>query len=72
MTVSEERDELERMLRKVCRSGVTLPNDVAVWWAVKQQQIAQEDAAKEARRQQKVADLTTRIASLQAQLDALS
>jgi len=72
VTVSEERDELERMLRKVCRSGVTLPNDVAVWWAVKQQQIAQEDAAKEARRQQKVADLTTRIASLQAQLDALS
>ena len=72
MTVSEERDELERMLRKVCRSGVTLPNDVAVWWAVEQQQIAQEDAAKEARRQQKVADLTTRIAALQAQLDSLS
>ena len=72
MTVSEEREELERMLRKVCRSGVTLPNDVAAWWVTEQQQIAQENAAKEARRQQRIADLTARIAELQSQLASLT
>lgn len=72
MTVSEEREELERMLRKVCRSGVTLPNDVAAWWAAEQQQIAQEDAAKEARRQQRITDLTARITELQSQLASLA
>ena len=71
-TVSEERDELERMLRKVRRSGVALPNDVSAWWKAEQQQIAQEDAAKEARRQQRISDLTARIAELQSQLGALT
>ena len=71
-TVSEERDELERLLRKVCKSGVALPRDVADWWTLEQQQIAQEDAAKDARKQQKVAELTQRIADLQDQLAQLA
>lgn len=71
-TVSEERDELERLLRKVCRTGVALPADVEAWWTAEQQQIAEEDAAKEARRQERIADLNARIAALQAQLAALT
>lgn len=71
-TVTDERDELERMLRKVCRSGVALPNDVEAWWTAEQQEIAAEEAAKEARKQARIAELQQKMADLQAVLDELT
>lgn len=70
-TVSEELAEVTRLLRLVCRSGVPLPRAVEDWWTAEQQELAAENAAKEARKQARIAELQSKIAELQATLDAL-
>ena len=70
-TVSEELDLVTKLLRKMCRGAQSLPADVQAWWTAEQQEIAAEDAAKEARKQARIKELQGKIAELQATLDSL-
>jgi ABC-type uncharacterized transport system ATPase component len=49
-----------------------LPPDIQAWWDAEQLLIAEETAAADARKAERVNTLTARIAELQAQLDALT
>lgn len=70
-SVSEELDLVTKLLRKMCRQSQSLPADVQAWWTAEQQEIAAEDAAKEARKQARIVELQAKIAELQAVLDRL-
>lgn len=70
-SVSEELDLVTKLLRKMCRGAQSLPPDVQAWWTAEQQEIAAEDAAKEARKQARIVELRGKIAELQATLDSL-
>ena len=72
LTISEERDALEKLLRSVCRVTNPLPVDVQEWWDAEKIKIAAEKAAKDARNAEKISSLQTKIAELQAQLDDLT
>lgn len=71
-TISEERDAVVKMLRRLCRSAASLPPDIQTWWDAEKVLIAEETAAADARKAERVNTLTARIAELQAQLDALT
>jgi hypothetical protein len=71
-SVAEERDELQRMLRKVCRAATSLPVDVQAWWTDEQARIAEQEALADVRKAERIASIQQRIAELQAQLAALS
>ena len=70
-TVVEERDELRKLLRKVCNSGVALPSDVLAWWAAEQVDIATQQAQRAIRVQARRDELNAKISALQAELASL-
>lgn len=70
-SVSEELDLVTKLLRKMCRGAQSLPPDVQAWWTAEQQEIAAEDAAKEARKQARIAELQAKITELEATLAGL-
>lgn len=71
-TVTDERDELEKLLRQVCKSGVVLPAAVAAWWESEQVQIAEEKARSDAKKAARVIEIEAKIAILQEELDRLT
>lgn len=73
MTVSEENDILRRLLRRAINAITgTVPADVAAWWAEEQVRLANEQAAREAARAARRADLAIKIQELQALYDSLA
>jgi spermidine synthase len=73
MTVIEERDFYRDMLRKVAENyPPTIPTYLSDWWTAESALVAAQRADKIRRKAEKAAELTAKLADLQAQLDALT
>lgn len=70
--LSDQVDRLRRLLREAVQSHPgPLPNRVAVWWDGEQLRLSEEAAAAAARAERRRTELASKIAALQAELDAL-
>lgn len=70
--IADQLDVLTSLLRSVAAAHPEpLPRELAIWWQSEQQRIVEEQAERDARRTARRADLRSKIAALQAELDAL-